>query len=112
MATTIKIAILDDYQHAALGLADWASVSADIDVFDTTTNDEDALVRRLEPYHVVCTMRERTKLHESLLNRLPNLKLITTTGMRNAGIDVKAASARGVVVSGTTGGGPSTVEHK
>ncbi|KAI0687770.1 D-isomer specific 2-hydroxyacid dehydrogenase [Cytidiella melzeri] len=109
----VKVAILDDYQHVALTAADWSSIRdrVAVDVFDETLSDEDALVRRLEPYPVVCAMRERTKFPASLLDRLPNLKLIATTGMWNASIDVAYAKKKGIVVSGTGGGGNSTLEH-
>ncbi|KAI0348382.1 D-isomer specific 2-hydroxyacid dehydrogenase [Trametopsis cervina] len=109
----VKVAILDDYQHVALTIADWSSVRdrLSIDVYDETLADEDALVQRLEPYTIICTMRERTKFPASLLDRLPNLKLITTTGMWNAGIDVAHAKKKGIAVSGTGGAGNSTTEH-
>ena len=112
-STSTRIAILDDYQSVALTSADWAPLKGkvDIDVYSDTLSDEDALARRLEPYQVVCAMRERTKFTASLLDRLPNLKLIATTGMRNAGIDVAHAKARGIIVSGTGTKGNSTLEH-
>ncbi|KIK70882.1 hypothetical protein GYMLUDRAFT_66097 [Collybiopsis luxurians FD-317 M1] len=79
--------------------------------FETDTlADEDDLVKRLEPYEIVCAMRERTKFFSSLLDRLPNLKLIATTGMVNRGIDVAYCKRKGIYVSGTGGGGNSTVE--
>ena len=112
----VRVAILDDYQHVAFTSADWAPVRerVDITVFDTTIqpNDEDALVERLKPFEIICSMRERTKFPASLLKRLPNLKLLTTTGMRNAAIDLTAATEEGVLVSGTGYGGAGTSEHK
>ncbi|KAI0814898.1 D-isomer specific 2-hydroxyacid dehydrogenase [Irpex lacteus] len=109
----IRVAILDDYQHVALTAADWSSIKDKlaIDVYDETLADEDALVKRLEGYSIICAMRERTKFPASLLDRLPNLKLIATTGTWNAGIDVAHAKKKGIVVSGTGGGGNSTLEH-
>ncbi|TFK30365.1 hypothetical protein FA15DRAFT_579686 [Coprinopsis marcescibilis] len=79
--------------------------------YSDTIHDEDALVQRLEPYEIICAMRERTKFNRSLLDRLPNLKFIATTGLRNLGIDITYAKEKGIVVSGTNGGGNTTVEH-
>jgi phosphoglycerate dehydrogenase-like enzyme len=99
----VKIAILDDYQHAALACADWSKVAerAEITVFRDHLFDEDVLARRLEPFDVLCVMRERTPLRRRLLERLPNLKLICSTGERNASIDLEAAQARGIIVKHT-----------
>ena len=109
----VKVAILDDYQRVAHTLADWSPLQGRVktDVFIETLAEEDALVERLKPYTIICAMRERTKFPASLLDRLPNLKLIATTGMRNAGIDVAHAKSKGIVVSGTGSGGNSTLEH-
>ncbi|KAL0951328.1 hypothetical protein HGRIS_008033 [Hohenbuehelia grisea] len=108
-----RVCILDDYQKVGLQSADWSSLKdqVSVDVFSDTLADEDALAARLEPYEIVCAMRERTKFPASLLDRLPNLRLIATTGPMNAGIDVKHAKAKGIVVSGTGGKGNSTLEH-
>ena|SRR5579859_5484449 len=108
-----KIAILDDYQNAALKFADWTTIkqNAEITVFNDTLHSEDELAKRLQPYDIICTMRERTKFAAPLLKRLPNLKLLTTTGGRNASLDIKAANAQGVVVTGTSGKGAATLEH-
>ncbi len=99
----MRLAILDDYQDAALGLADWASLrpEIEIEVFRDTLAGVDAVARRLQPFAIVVAMRERTPFPASLIERLANLKLLVTTGMRNASIDVKAASERGIVVCGT-----------
>src|SRR5437868_1994082 len=99
----MRLAILDDYQGAALTLADWASLKpkVEIEVFGDTLAAEDAVAKRLEPFAIVVAMRERTPFAASLIAKLPNLKLLITTGMRNASIDVKAAQEKGVVVSGT-----------
>lgn len=109
----VRVAILDDYQEVALTIVDWSPIRdrLSIDVFTETLHSEDGLADRLEPYPIICAMRERTKFSASLLDRLPNLKLIATTGMRNAGIDVNHAKAKGIVVSGTSGKGNSTLEH-
>ncbi|MCQ8241654.1 D-2-hydroxyacid dehydrogenase family protein [Rhizosaccharibacter radicis] len=104
----IKIAILDDYQGAALSSADWSAVDAraEITVFSDHLDDLDALVRRLEPFDAVCIMRERTKLPADLLARLPKLRFIGSNAPHNAAIDLDAATRYGIVVS-STGGKPN-----
>lgn len=106
-----RVAVLDDYQGVAL-TADWSEVKAkaEVVVFRDTLADEDAIVGRLQDFEIVCLMRERTPFTEPLIARLPKLRLIVTTGMRNAAIDVAAAKARGIIVCGTAGSGVSTVE--
>jgi phosphoglycerate dehydrogenase-like enzyme len=101
----VNIAILDDYQLIAHELADWTSLGANIDVqfFATPARDEIELVRRLAPFDVVVAMRERTRFPASLIERLPRLRLLVSTGMRNAAIDVDACRSRGIVVSGARG---------
>ena len=101
-----RVAILDDYQGVALRLADWASLAADVVVFRDHVADESGVAARLADFDVVVAMRERTPFPRSLLARLPRLRLLVTTGMRNASIDLRAAADRGIVVSGT-GGLPS-----
>jgi phosphoglycerate dehydrogenase-like enzyme len=98
-----KLAILDDYEHAALALADWTVVARDVEitVFHDHLADETALAARLQPFHVICMMRERTPLPRSLIERLPNLEHLVTSGMRNLAIDLGAAKDRGIVVTGT-----------
>ncbi|KAJ7225612.1 D-isomer specific 2-hydroxyacid dehydrogenase [Mycena pura] len=76
-----------------------------------TIADEDLLVKRLVDYDIICTMRERTKISASLMDRLPKLRLIATTGMRNFAIDVEHAKKRGISVSGTDSSSASTLEH-
>ena len=100
----MKVAILDDYQDVALQLADWSAVArrAEIAVFNDHVADPVALVERLRPFDVVCVMRERTPLSREILQQLPQLKLIASTGPRNASIDMRAAAGRGIVVT-TTG---------
>jgi phosphoglycerate dehydrogenase-like enzyme len=100
----MKIAILDDYQNVALQMADWTAISerAEVSVFNDHLPDPDAVVRRLEPFDVVCVMRERTPLRRDTIARLPNLKLIASTASRNAGINVEAAKEHGIAIA-TTG---------
>jgi phosphoglycerate dehydrogenase-like enzyme len=107
-----SVATLDDYQRVALELADWSVLEgrATVTVFDDHLTDEDRLAERLEPFEVVVVMRERTPIRESLLARLPRLRLLVTTGDRNAAIDLRAARERGIVVSGTGIESTSTVE--
>src|SRR3984893_9907171 len=95
-----KIAVLDDYQHVALESADWSALRdrADIAVFQDHLADPDAVIERLLPFDVVCVMRERTPLARNVIERLPNLKLIASTGPVNASIDVAAAGDHGVAV--------------
>lgn len=113
--SVIKVAILDDYQNVALNCADWSPIlsrpDVSVDRFSDTLLSEDALVDRLSPYTIICAMRERTKFPASLLDRLPSLKLIATTGMKNAGIDITRARENGVVVCGTGSTGDSTLEQ-
>src|SRR5260370_37112083 len=99
-----KIAILDDYQNVALESADWSVVHdrADIAVFRNHLADPDAVIERLLPFDVVCVMRERTPLSRNVIERLPNLKLIASTGHGNASIAVAAAGEHGSA-SGRTG---------
>jgi phosphoglycerate dehydrogenase-like enzyme len=101
-----RIAVLDDYQGAASSFADWSSLPADVVFFDTHLSNEDDVATRLTDFDVVAVMRERTPFRESLLTRLPRLKLIVTAGKRNAAIDMDSAREQGIVVAGV-GGGPS-----
>src|SRR5467141_3048758 len=95
-----KIAVLDDYQNAALECADWSVLHdrSDIAVFQNHLADPDAVIERLLPFDVVCVMRERTPLPRNVIERLPNLKLIASTGHGNASIDVAAAGEHGIAV--------------
>ena len=110
---TTRIAILDDYQNAALAAADWDSLGADaeIEVFNEYIEGEDAVAGALKGFDVVVGMRERTPFPKSLIDRLPDLKLLVTTGMRNLSFDMDAARERGVVVSGTSMLGYPAAEH-
>ena len=107
-----RVAILDDYQGVALSMADWSSLGAGVSLhpFHERIGSEDELAERLRTFDVVVAMRERTPFPASLIERLPSLKLLVTTGRRNAAIDVKAAAARGIVVSGTATLGAPPVE--
>ena len=108
----IRVAVLDDYQGAALRMADWQSLhpQAQIEAFPKHIRDEGELVKRLHTFECVVLMRERTPLPRSLIEKLPNLKLIITAGMRNASLDVEAATARGIQVCGTDMLGYPTAE--
>jgi phosphoglycerate dehydrogenase-like enzyme len=107
-----KIAVLDDYQSVALKMADWSDVlaRADVDVFSDHLDGADAVAERLLPYDIVCVMRERTPLRAETIERLPNLKLIASTGPRNASIDLKAAAARAIAVAHSGYFGSPTLE--
>jgi phosphoglycerate dehydrogenase-like enzyme len=108
----MRVAILDDYQSAALTLADWSPLAGrvDISVFSDHLDDENTLAERLAPFDVLCAMRERTALRRSLIERLPNLKLIASTGPINAAIDVAAAEERGIEIVHTGYSSTPTIE--
>jgi phosphoglycerate dehydrogenase-like enzyme len=108
----MNVAVLDDYQGVALELADWTPVEqrASVTVFRDHLFDEDALVERLVPFEVICVMRERTPLPRRILERLPKLKLICSTGERNASIDGKAAGELGITIAHTRYVSNSTIE--
>ena len=108
----MRIAILDDYQGIALKLADWASIPGrpEIKVFTDHVFDLDKLVERLLPYDIVCILRERTPMAAALIERLPNLKLIASTGSRNAAIDLEAARKHRVDVVHTGYSSTPTIE--
>src|SRR5438270_883344 len=99
----LRIAVLDDYQSVASTFADWSLLPelAEVVEFHDHVAGQDALVARLAPFDVVVAMRERTAFPRTVLERLPNLRLLVTTGARNASIDVRAATDRGVTVCGT-----------
>jgi phosphoglycerate dehydrogenase-like enzyme len=107
-----KVAILDDYQNVAREMADWTPVAerADITVFNDHISDPEDLVDRLAGFDVIFVMRERTPLPRSIIEQLPRLRMIASTGPFNASIDMEAAADHGIHV-GTTGGTiASTVE--
>jgi phosphoglycerate dehydrogenase-like enzyme len=108
---SVRIALLDDYQQVALGLGDWSAIpGAEVVAFGDHISDPDELVKRLAGFDVVVAMRERTRLPAGVVARLPALKLIVTTGMGNAVIDMGAAVDAGITVCGTSGNITSTVE--
>jgi phosphoglycerate dehydrogenase-like enzyme len=106
--SAIKVAVLDDYQGAALEMADWRLLASmvDITVFNDHLAKIDDLENRLKDFQIISTMRERTPFGRDLMIRLPNLRLLTTTGMHNVAIDLDAATELGILVCGT--GGPIT----
>ncbi|HEV2537578.1 MAG TPA: D-2-hydroxyacid dehydrogenase family protein [Streptosporangiaceae bacterium] len=108
----MRVAILDDYQQVSLASADWSAVRSlgQIDVFAQHIERTEALVSALEPYDVVVAMRERTSFDAARLGQLPRLRLLVTTGMGNAVIDLAACASQGVTVCGTGGVGSATAE--
>ncbi len=108
----MKIAVLDDYQKVALSMADWSALTArhEVVVFDRAFASEDAVAAALAGIEIVTIMRERTPFPRSLFARLPALKLLVTTGHRNAAIDMQAAADHGVTVCGTSAPGHATAE--
>src|SRR5581483_7481124 len=103
----MKVAVLDDWQGVARRFADWPKLQARAEVvfFDEAFDDENDAARKLADFDIVLSMRERTPLPASLINRLPKLRMLGMTGARNASLDTPACTARGVVVCNTTGGG-------
>ena len=107
----IKVAVLDDSANVSQRVADWRVLNdADITVFTDTLKDESALIERLHGFDVICLMRERTPFPASLINALPTLKLIVTTGPRNLSIDLEAAAVRDIPVCGTESRKTTTAE--
>lgn len=108
----MRIAILDDYFNKALELTDWSPLDgrAEITVFNEYMGDEDTVAGALADFEVIVGMRERTPFPASLIERLPKLKLLITTGMRNLSFDMDAARARDITVCGTSGAGSPTSE--
>lgn len=109
---TLRIAVLDDYQRVAEAKADWRGIGPDAETvfFHDHLADEAAVAARLADFDVVCIMRERTPFRRGLVERLPRLKLLVTTGMRNAAVDLPALAERGVTVCGTGAPGGPTAE--
>jgi phosphoglycerate dehydrogenase-like enzyme len=108
----MRLSILDDYQGVALDMADWSPLQGRVEIVVERKPfaDEDAAARALAGSEIIAAMRERTPFPRSLVERLPNLKLLNTTGMRNASFDMAALRDRGVAVCGTEGGGLDTAE--
>ena len=104
--TRLRCAILDDYLNVALDIADWSRVSdrIDVTVFDQPFASQQAAASALKDFEIICAMRERTPFPRTMFAALPNLKLMITSGMRNAAIDMEAAKDHGVVLCGTQWG--------
>ncbi|MDR5823216.1 MULTISPECIES: D-2-hydroxyacid dehydrogenase family protein [unclassified Caballeronia] len=111
-SSRIKVAVLDDYQNLARSMADWSALEprADITVFNDHIAEREALLERLQPFDVICAMRERTPFPRDIIEHLPNLKLIASTGSANASIDLEAAAKRGVEVRHTGYSSTPTIE--
>jgi len=106
-----RCAVLDDYQNVALQLADWASLpDTDVKVFNRPIGDQAAVIAALQGFAVVCLMRERTPFPRAVFDGLPDLRLVVTSGMRNAAIDLAAARDRNIPVCGTESPGYPTAE--
>jgi len=103
METKIKIAVLDDYQDIAMKIADWTTITnrAEVIVYHDHISEPGPLIKRLQPFDVVCVMRERTPLNGDILRHLPKLKLIVSTGFRNASIDLITAKELSIEVQNT-----------
>ncbi len=106
----VRCAILDDYQNVVLKVADWSKVKGDVDikVFNEHLGGTDKVIAALKGFQIIVAMRERTAFPKAVIEALPDLKLLITTGMRNASIDTEAAKARGVTVCGTPNFGNPT----
>ncbi|MCW2750267.1 MAG: D-isomer specific 2-hydroxyacid dehydrogenase NAD-binding, partial [Aeromicrobium sp.] len=111
MTDRMKIAILDDYQNVATGLADWGSLSAEVRVFTSAFTDADDAVRNLVGFDVLVAMRERTGFPAEVLERLTDLRLLVSTGPINSAIDVAAARKLGIIVCGTGYDSHPAIEH-
>lgn len=108
----MRVAILDDYQNIALNSTDWSTVTerAKITVYSDHIHEEQNVAKRLQGFDIICAMRERTPFTRTLIEQLPNLKLIVSSGMRNRGIDIDAAKDHDVIVCGTPSVGKPTAE--
>ncbi len=109
---SLRVAVLDDYQQVARRFGPWERLpqGSEVAVFHDHLAEQDAVIRRLLPFEVVVAMRERTPFPRAVLAAVPNLRLLVTTGMGNAAIDLAAAHEHGVTVSGTGGVAPATAE--
>jgi phosphoglycerate dehydrogenase-like enzyme len=108
----MKLALLDDYHRVALRMAGWEQLAGRVDIvsFETPMPDANDLVRQLGAFDAILAMRERTQFPRSVLERLPKLRLLITTGMWNAAIDIAAATELGIQVCGTRDVGHLTAE--
>ena len=101
----MKLAILDDYQKVALKSADWKSLKGvEVQVFHDAFKSQDEAAEKLEPFDILCPMRERTAFPRALLEKLPNLKFVSMTGLRAGSMDSKYLGERGIPVSNTRAG--------
>src|SRR3954466_15443267 len=107
---THRCAILDDYQNVATKLADWSIPDVEVKVFNEWFADQKAAVAALKGFSIICMMRERTPFLKATLEQLPDLKLLITSGARNASIDLDYAAERGITVCGTGAAGQPTAE--
>src|SRR5262245_56979592 len=105
-----RCAILDDYQNVATKLADWSIPDVEVKVFNTPFANPKSAVAAMQGFPIICMMRERTQFLKPTLEQLPDLKLLITSGMRNASIDLEYAATRGVTVCGTEAAGQPTAE--
>jgi phosphoglycerate dehydrogenase-like enzyme len=106
-----RCAILDDYQNVALALADWSKIGGDVEVkvFNAPLGTADDVIRALKDFSIIAMMRERTPFPRRVIESLPALRLLITTGARNNSIDMAACAERGIVVCGTSSfGNPTT----
>ncbi|SDC71297.1 Phosphoglycerate dehydrogenase [Paenibacillus sp. CF095] len=105
MNTKLRCAVLDDYQNVALTSADWSPLmdQVEIQTFNNYMGSEEKVIQELQDFDIVVLMRERTPFPEKVISQLPKLKLLITSGMRNASIDLKAAEKNGIIVCGTEG---------
>lgn len=110
MNGAMRVAVLDDYQQVAAGLAEWGRLGGEVVFFADHLDDQAALADRLAGFDVIVAMRERTPFDRTLLTTLPNLRLLVTTGSRNSAIDMDAAKELGVLVCGTASSGHATAE--
>ena len=108
---THRCAILDDYQNVATKLADWSIPDVEVKVFNEWFADQKAAVAALKGFSIICMMRERTPFLKATLEQLPDLKLLITSGARNASIDLDYAAERGITVCGTGAAGQPTAER-
>jgi len=106
----VRAAILDDYQNVALKFADWSAIANDVEVkvFNAPLGDDSTVIKTLQGFAIVNMMRERTPFNRKVIEGLPDLKLLITTGARNNSIDLKACAEFGVTVCGTAGFGNPT----
>ena len=106
----VRAAILDDYQNVAIGFADWSPIAKDVEikVFNKPFGSQDEAIKALQGFAVVVGMRERTPFPRKVVEALPDLKLLITTGARNNSFDIKACAERGITVCGTGAAGSPT----